>query len=239
VSKAGSDYAEEAAMFFEAQGLTAEIEKRMDGARGAHNIDVLVTGKLQSFEIRWIIECKDWRSNVPKEKVLALQAITQDVGADRAFLLSETGFQAGAIRCAQFTNITLTSLKDLREQTHDQLAQALLWSLYLRVSQVIVDLNNEPVRIYLAGPATGCLYQNPLIDERILQMKRLEQGLIESFRGRLPVAYGFDNVGHPLLAHDLEELIDATQACLVDAEKMLARLRTDHPSRQEQAPRVP
>ncbi|MSM38427.1 MAG: hypothetical protein GJT30_02210 [Geobacter sp.] len=163
--KAGSEYTEEAAKFFRTLGLTAEIEKRVVGARGTHNIDVWITGKIQSFQVRWIIECKDWKSSVPKEKVLALQAIAMDIGSDRAFLLSESGFQAGAVRCSQFTNITLTSLNDLREQTREQFAQTALWTLYARVSQVIDDLNKEPARIYLAGPATGCLYDNPEISQ--------------------------------------------------------------------------
>lgn len=124
---------------------------------------------------------------MPKEKVLALQAIASDVGSDRAFLLSESGFQAGAIRCTQFTNITLTSLNDLREQTREQFAHAALWALYMRISQLVEDLNNEPARIYLAGPATGCIYQNPKIDEEVLKIKRVAKALIESFRGKLPV----------------------------------------------------
>jgi len=61
----------------------------------------------------WVIECKFWNTAIPKEKVLALAQIASDVGADRAFLLSESGFQAGAIRVSQNTNITLTSLQEL------------------------------------------------------------------------------------------------------------------------------
>jgi hypothetical protein len=214
-----------------ALGLTVEIEKRVEGARGAHSLDVWVTGKIQSFNVRWVVECKDWRCNIPKEKVLALQAIAQDIGADRAFLLSETGFQAGAIRCARLTNITLTSLMDLREQTREQFAQATLWSLYIRVSQVIDDLANEPVRISLAGPATGCLYANPEIDENIRQLKRLEKALLDSFRGRLPVRYGFTEAGFPLLVHTLGELIEVTQGLLIGAEQMLSNLRSEYPDR--------
>jgi len=231
MAKAGSEYAGEAAAFFGALGLTAEIEKRVEGARGTHSIDVWVTGKIQSFDVRWVVECKEWKCNIPKEKVLALQAIAQDVGADRAFLLSETGFQAGAVRCARLTNMTLTSLVDLREQTREQFAQATLWSLYIRVSQAINDLDNEPVRISLAGPATGCLYANPAIDENIRRMERLEKALLDSFRGRLPVRYGFNEAGHPLLADSLEGLIEVTQSVLVNAERMLATLRAEYPDR--------
>jgi hypothetical protein len=228
MSKAGSEYEWEAAAFFRSLGLTAEIEKRVEGARGAHSIDVWVTGKMQSFDVRWVIECKDWKWNIPKEKVLALQAIAVDVGADRAFLLSEKGFQAGAVRCARLTNITLTSLMDLREQTREQFAQATLWSLHIRVSQVMDDLADEPVRIS-SRTGTGCLYVNPAIDDKIRQMNRLEKALLDSFRGRLPVKYGYTEAGYPLLARTLEELIEVTQGLLIDGERMLANLRSDHP----------
>jgi hypothetical protein len=68
---------------------------------------------LTVYQFNWVIECKAWKNNIPKEKVMALSAIVQDVGADRGFLLSEVGFQSGAIRAARTSNITLTSLEDL------------------------------------------------------------------------------------------------------------------------------
>ncbi len=228
--KLGREYAERAATFFQKIGLKTEVEKRVNGTRGVHNIDVWVTGKIQSFDVRWIIECKDWKSRVPKEKVLALQSIALDIGSDRAFLLSESGFQAGAIRCARFTNITLTSLQDLQEQTREQFAKEELWALYLRVSQVIDDLNNEPVRIYLAGPATGCLYANPDIDDKIRSMKRLAKALVESFRGQLPVKY-IDNIGETLIFDTIEHLIEVSRFTLADAEEFLTEFRKLYPDR--------
>ncbi|GGC16361.1 restriction endonuclease [Dyadobacter sediminis] len=76
-------------------------------------VDVYVEGNIHGIYFMWIVECKAWNSNVPKEKVLALQSIITDVGADRGFLLSEKGFQSGALRIAEKANITLTSLYDL------------------------------------------------------------------------------------------------------------------------------
>lgn len=144
MAKAGSSYEHEAAAFFRTLGLTAEVGKRVDGARGGHDIDVWVTGKLHAFNIRWVVECKDWKKNVPKEKVLALQSIAQDVGADRAFLLSEKGFQAGAIRCARHTNIELTSLQQLREATNVYFAETEWWVLLRRAEENIRKMEQLP-----------------------------------------------------------------------------------------------
>jgi hypothetical protein len=53
---------------------------------------------------------------VPKEKVLALKSIVEDLGADRGIIVSEAGFQPGAEDAARGTNITLvTSLADFAD----------------------------------------------------------------------------------------------------------------------------
>tara|TARA_R110001592_G_scaffold16881_12_gene71699 strand:- start:20556 stop:21194 length:639 start_codon:yes stop_codon:yes gene_type:complete len=112
-----SEYQEQAAKFFLGLGLSASIEQNVKGARGAHDIDVYVTGSYNGINFNWVVECKAWKNNIPKEKVMALAAIVQDVGADRGFLLSEVGFQSGAILASRSSNITLTSLSDLSFST--------------------------------------------------------------------------------------------------------------------------
>src|SRR5688572_29678092 len=133
MAKAGSEYEEKAGEFFRSLGLKAVVQAEIEGARGKHDIDVWVIGNIGAFDVRWIVECKDWASNVPKEKVLALQAIVQDVGADRGWLLSEKGFQAGAVRCAMHTNITLTSLAELRDHTKDYIRESTLQRLFFEI----------------------------------------------------------------------------------------------------------
>jgi Restriction endonuclease len=103
-------------------GLTASTEAEVQGARAAHRVDVLVSFDLLGLVITWIVECKLWRTTVSKEKVVALYQIAQDVGADRAFLFSENGFQPGAVAAARRTNISLTNLADLRDIARDDIA---------------------------------------------------------------------------------------------------------------------
>lgn len=112
-----SEYQDQAAEFFSRLGLNTNIEYELKGARGVHVVDVYASGSFNGIAFNWVVECKAWKSNIPKEKVMALSAIVQDVGADRGFLLSEIGFQSGAIRAARSTNITLTSLADLSFST--------------------------------------------------------------------------------------------------------------------------
>jgi hypothetical protein len=108
-----SEYQKKAAEFFSSLGLKAEVECKVKGARGEHVIDVYVSGSYGGIAFNWVIECKAWKTNIPKEKVMVLSGIVQDVGADRGFLLSEMGFQSGALLAARSSNITLSSLADL------------------------------------------------------------------------------------------------------------------------------
>ena len=107
------EYEQQAAGFFTSLGLNSQIQCKVQGARAEHEIDVFVTGAVGGIEFKWVVECKDWKVNIPKEKVIVLAGIVQDVGADRGFLLSEKGFQSGALLAARATNLTLTSVADL------------------------------------------------------------------------------------------------------------------------------
>ena len=86
------EYQERAAVFFRGFGLASTVDHEVDGVRARHKIDVCVEGKFHGITLKWIVECKNWKTNIPKEKVMALNAIVQDIGADCGFLLSEVGF---------------------------------------------------------------------------------------------------------------------------------------------------
>lgn len=130
-----SEYQEEASDFFTKLGLETKIEHKLEGVRGTHVIDVYATGNYNGIKFNWVIECKAWKTNIPKEKVMALTSIVQDVGADRGFLLSEVGFQSGAIRAAKTSNITLTSLQDLSFTSEKYSIDALIGAKNLEIEQ--------------------------------------------------------------------------------------------------------
>ena len=129
MAKDWNDYQEEVADFFRTLGLAATTNATVEGVRGCHKVDVWVVSNRYGFEVNWLVECKFWQLAIPKEKVLALYQIAQDVGADRAFLLSESGFQSGAIKAAQNANVTLTSLLDLQSAAQEELFNVALSEL--------------------------------------------------------------------------------------------------------------
>jgi hypothetical protein len=129
-----SDYQEEVAELFLTLGLTAETNIVLQGVRTSHDVDVVVRSRHAGFEILWLVECKAWKARVPKEKVFALRAIVDDLGADRGFLMAENGYQSGALEAARQTNITLTSLAYLRETLSHDIGMAQLRSLAPRIA---------------------------------------------------------------------------------------------------------
>ncbi|WP_258563008.1 restriction endonuclease [Streptomyces phytophilus] len=108
-------YQYDAAQLLSELGFAVQVEDQIASSRGVtHEVDVSARRTVAGVEVLWVVECKLWRSRVDKEKVAALSAICEDLGADRGLLMSEAGFQSGALQMASGRNITLTSLEDLR-----------------------------------------------------------------------------------------------------------------------------
>jgi hypothetical protein len=137
-----SVYQQDVAALFRSMGCTVEVEKEVAGARGVHVIDVIAKTAVAGVPITWIVECKLWNTAIPKEKVLALSQVASDVGADRAFLLSESGFQSGAVRASQHTNITLASRQDLMESARSEIERRGLQLLAVRAHRLQRELHD-------------------------------------------------------------------------------------------------
>ncbi|MDR8351008.1 restriction endonuclease, partial [Acinetobacter baumannii] len=80
-----------------------------------------------------LVECKHWKNPVSKLHVLALREIVTEIGADRGILLSESGFQSGAIEAANLTNVHITSLAELSLSASKDIYSMRLRELYNQV----------------------------------------------------------------------------------------------------------
>jgi len=126
-------YQEEAAAYFRSLGLDASTDITVKGVRTNHDIDVYVKSHYVGFDIIWIVECKHWKTAVSKLHVLALREIVADIGADRGILLSESGFQSGAIEAANLTNVQVTSIAEMRDTAGESINAMRLRELFDRV----------------------------------------------------------------------------------------------------------
>ncbi len=108
-------FQEVTAQVFRQIGCVVKEDISVEGARSKHDVDVLVGFDSHGFKVKWVLECKAWNTNIPKEKVMALRSIVEDVGADKGFIISKIGFQPGATESAKSTNIELITLDELKE----------------------------------------------------------------------------------------------------------------------------
>ncbi|MCW5747290.1 MAG: restriction endonuclease [Alphaproteobacteria bacterium] len=219
------DYQNQCAVLFESLGCDVKIEATVEGVRGTHKIDVLVTFNRFGIQTKWILECKSWKTKVPKEKILVLKQIVEDVGADRGILVSRSGYQSGVVRAAHKVNITLMSLDDLKEAAHGDLLLFLLQNLERKATELSRKLHslftNEKLN---ANMSTWKL--NPGVDGKSVQraiadLSVLKFGFDQVRLGQSRFPVKFDPSGTRVVrAETLEEFVDLA-AKLVDDVQLL------------------
>lgn len=86
---------------FDIQHLT-----RLEGSGGDYEFDAVVEFTLfQGAKVTVLVECKRYSRPVEREKVMALWAKLQDVGAHKAMMFATCGYQSGALTYARSRGI--------------------------------------------------------------------------------------------------------------------------------------
>lgn len=237
------EYQEQAATLFRSLGLEASTNQRLDGVRGVHAVDVAVRSRRAGLEQLWVVECKWRRRRVEKLHVTALAEIVRDVGADRGVLLSEVGFQAGAVRMAYKSNVSLTSLEELRQEAADEL-------LILRLVESRQRLLRLSERLDCVGKVQHRGRDSLWVEYRetpghwdsiklYATMSIAEEGLRRAEIGRWPAPYSWDFASEDKLrAADLASFLDGLESTLVELEAELEAFEAANatPSCELQAP---
>jgi restriction system protein len=86
-------------------GVTTEVEKEVDTARGVVVVDVWAHDHSATPPQTYLVECKQWRSRVTKTIVHAFRTVVGDSGANWGAIVSAKGFQKGAYDAAQYSNV--------------------------------------------------------------------------------------------------------------------------------------
>lgn len=111
---------ERVAKIFSDMGFTAEIEKDIPLVRGDVNVDVYATRKISNISETHIAECKNWNNAVPKTVVHSIRTILADCGANTGYIISRNGFQEGAYRAAQNSNLHLFNFDQFQTEFRPQ-----------------------------------------------------------------------------------------------------------------------
>lgn len=145
------EYQYQAADLLSELRFSTEVDASLTEANGAvHAIDVAARRTVAGVDLLWIVECKYWNKPVDMGAVRDLRSLVLDLGADRGLLMSESGFQSGAISTAKEKNITLSSLADLREKASDELLAAQVAAVEQRVLNVTQKIIRD-LRTFSAG----------------------------------------------------------------------------------------
>jgi hypothetical protein len=105
----------------EQKGASVKWDEKIKGRQ----FDVTIRFKHGLYEYLTVVECKDYSKPVPAEKVDALVTKSRDAGADKAIMVSASGFQEGAIEVAKRHGVQLFTLKTLSSVSEDAITDAM------------------------------------------------------------------------------------------------------------------
>lgn len=212
----------------------AEVDAVVPGVRAAHQVDVLVSPDPEGSPARrWLVECKDQRRRVGKSAVLTFRGVLDDTGAERGFLVAEAPFQPGAMNAASRTNVTLCTLRGLREELAEVRNARLLQHIERRAVAARDQLRSLFDRtVFPSSLQYGDVFDSALNwmqwEHWVLVMTVLLEGLIRARANAWPAVVVKAPPEHTflgaqtLLVADSDSFTEAAEANLAAAEDWLA-----------------
>ncbi|HKV56026.1 MAG TPA: restriction endonuclease [Candidatus Binataceae bacterium] len=185
-------------------GLQAQRDVSLPLPRGSVKIDVLADETQDGIVQRILCECKNWNTNVPKGIVHAFRTVVQEAGANRGYIISKIGFQAGAIEAAQSTNIELTTFADFQSLYFSKWYNKQLWDTEneLGAFNTYYEPFGKPGYSRLEADAERAAY------DRVWNKYLFAGMMLELYSpyNRLVKSINSDPVGYPSLPLDVSRL---------------------------------
>lgn len=110
-------------------GMESTRTVKLKLPRGSVDIDVVAKEANDGIQNLIICECKNWRTNIPREIVHAFRTVMGEIGANRGYIISRVGFQVGAYEAAEATNISLVTFEEFQERYFAKWYKARLWQI--------------------------------------------------------------------------------------------------------------
>lgn len=96
--------------------FTVAVEKKVHTVRGDVELDVYAEEEVLGRRYSIICECKYWKTRVPQNVIHAFRTVVADSGANMAYIVSSSGFQQGAFRASDLTNIRLVTWEEFQHE---------------------------------------------------------------------------------------------------------------------------
>lgn len=86
-------------------GFDVTLGQKLPLGRGAASVDIYAIEHSHGRQNSVICECKHWATRVPQHVVHAFRTVVSETGVNNGYIISSGGFQSGAVRAAERTNI--------------------------------------------------------------------------------------------------------------------------------------
>lgn len=96
-------------------GFAVEVEKKIDSARGAVELDVYAEETVRGRRYAIACECKYWKSRIPQAVIHGFRTVVQEIGANVGYIVSMEGFQSGAVAASELTNLKLVTWQEFQD----------------------------------------------------------------------------------------------------------------------------
>lgn len=95
-------------------GFAVEVEKRVKTVRGEVELDVYAQEEVKGRKYSIVCECKYWKAKIPQNVVHGFRTVVADMGANVGYIVSLAGFQDGAAKASELTNLELLTWQQLQ-----------------------------------------------------------------------------------------------------------------------------
>lgn len=113
------------AQIFAECGCEAERGRTIQTVRGEVDVDVVVYDRTRQPELLILCECKQWGQRVPRAVVHGFRTVVADAGAHLGYLISNSGFQAGAFGAAGQANVRLVTWTEFQAELYERWLSAM------------------------------------------------------------------------------------------------------------------
>ncbi len=124
-------------------GMESDRNVHLKLPRGSVDIDVVAKETNDGIQSTIVCECKNWKTNIPREIVHAFRTVMQEIGANQGYIVSKEGFQLGAYEAAEATNIRLVTFQQFQELFFAKWYKKRLWSIEHKISNF--NVYYEPI----------------------------------------------------------------------------------------------
>jgi hypothetical protein len=145
-------------------GFSVEVEKIVDTARGKVELDVYAEEVVKGRKYSIVCECKHWKSSIPQSIIHSFRTILNDTGANVGYIVTLKGFQSGAFKAANYSNLELVTWEEFQKAFCDSWLEQYLSPVITKELDPILD------------------YTEPLVQKWMCEVPDHEVKIIKSLR---------------------------------------------------------